>query len=90
MGPHKSERVGLRYQNPFQGTVLHEIFLQLNQSYFANNSCKDQWANSSEGSRLIVVDQDQQYKITLKIEGKLIGHLRVTNLFAQLISARQN
>ena len=41
-------------------------------------------------SRLIVVDQDQQYKITLKIEGKLIGHVRVTNLFAQLISARQN
>ena len=28
------------------------------------------WTNSSEGKSGLVVDQDQQYKITLKIEGK--------------------
>ena len=37
------------------------------------NSCKDlrtTWANCSEGKPDLVVDQDQQYKIPLKIEGK--------------------
>ena len=28
------------------------------------------WTNSSEGKSGLVVDRDQQYKITLKIEGK--------------------
>ena len=28
------------------------------------------WTNSSEGKPDLVVHQDQQYKITLKIEGK--------------------
>ena len=32
--------------------------------------CKDHWSNSSEGKPDLFVDQDQQYKITLKIEGK--------------------
>lgn len=38
----------------------------------ANNSCTDQLdnANSSEGKPDLVVDQDQHYEITLKIEGK--------------------
>ena len=35
-----------------------------------NNFYKDHWTNSSEGKLDLVVDQDQQYKITLKIEGK--------------------
>ena len=37
-----------------------------------SNSCKDHctWTNSGEEKPDLVVDQDQQYKITLKIEGK--------------------
>ena len=36
-----------------------------------NNFCKEHWtSNSSEGKPDVVVDQDQQYKISLKIEGK--------------------
>ena len=31
---------------------------------------KTTWTNSGEGKPHLVVDQDQQYKITLKIEGK--------------------
>ena len=36
----------------------------------AYNSCKPTWTNSSDGKPDLVVDQCQQYRITLKIEGK--------------------
>ena len=34
-----------------------------------NNSCKDHLDKERRGQQDLVVDQDQQYKITLKIEG---------------------
>ena len=52
------------------------------------NSCKDlrtTWTNSSEGKPGLVVDQDQQYKIPLKTEGKTDrtakGYKRICPIF---------
>ena len=52
------------------------------------NSCKDRrttWTNSSKEKPNLVVDQDQQYKIPLKIEGKTDrtakGHKRICPIF---------
>ena len=36
----------------------------------ANNSCRTTWTNSSEGKPDLGINQDQQYRITLKTEGK--------------------
>ena len=48
--------------------IFHDMLL--NWSVLANNSCKATWTNSSEKKPDLGVDQDQQYRTTLKIECK--------------------
>ena len=44
-----------------------------------NNSCKDQWTHSSEGKPDLVVDQDEQYKITLEIKANADRYKVISN-----------
>ena len=49
----------------------------------ANNSCKDHWDKQQRWKPNLGVDQDHQYRKTLKIEGKADRTAMVGNLFAQ-------
>ena len=48
-------------------TLFHTVLLVLNSQFVSPYHFRP---NSGEGKPYLAVDQDQQYKITLKIEGK--------------------